>query len=247
LRFIAHARIRERVTGQKKCLGLLCHRPCLVPTWRGWLALLLVLTAVSVFVVRGAYGFLAVNDPLPGGLLVIEGWAPDYTLAEALPELKRRPYEGVFVTGGPIENGRPLLKYRTYAELGAAILEGMGMAREAIHVIPAPAAIRDRTFASAIALKEWLRASGIASKRINILGTGPHSRRTRLVYQKAFGDEVQIGVVATPEINFDPERWWASSQGFRVVINEMIGYGYARFLFSPRNEAKAPPAFAEKQ
>lgn len=235
------------MNGPKQFLGLLRYRTLLVPSWRGWLVLLVVLAASSILAIRGAYGFLAVNDPLPGGLLVVEGWSPDYTIAEAFPELERRPYQGIYVTGGPIETGSPLLQYRTYAELAAATLKGMGMPAEKIRTVPAPAAIRDRTFSSAVALREWLRANKMTARRINILGTGPHSRRTRLVYQRAFGDEAEIGVVATREINFDPDRWWASSQGFRVVINEMIAYAYARFLFSPRKESMSPlPALPAK-
>ena len=52
----------------------------MVPAWRGWL-LLFALAGVMLYVVlRATYPFLAVNDPRPGGLLVVEGWAPDYAL-----------------------------------------------------------------------------------------------------------------------------------------------------------------------
>jgi hypothetical protein len=189
-----------------------------------------------------------VDSPLPGGILVVEGWSSDYTIKEAIPEFRRRPYEGVFVTGGPLDRGSPLLQYKTYAELAAATLARMGMPQEVIRAVPAPDVIRDRTFASAVALKQWLREHGIAAKQINILGSGAHSRRTRLVYERAFGNEAAIGVVATPEMNFNPDRWWTSSEGFRTVIDEMIGYTYARLLFSPQNESQSPMAAApEKQ
>ncbi|MGB8166731.1 MAG: hypothetical protein WCF18_04520, partial [Chthoniobacteraceae bacterium] len=73
-------------------LGLLHRRECLLPTALGWVAILLLMTLAAVSAVRGAYGFLAVEDSVPGGVLVAEGWEPDYALAEALAEFRRQPY-----------------------------------------------------------------------------------------------------------------------------------------------------------
>ena len=36
--------------------------------------------------------------------------------------------------------------------------------------------------------------------------------------------------------DYDPRHWWKSSQGVRSVLDEMIAYGYARFLFSTSAE-----------
>jgi hypothetical protein len=229
------------MTGRKRFLGLLCHRPCLIPTWRGWLLMLVLAGASAALVIRGAYGFLAVNDSLPGDILVVEGWAPDYTIVEAVPEVRRNHYEAVYVTGGPIELGSPLLEYKTYADMATASLARLGMPGDLMRTVPAPAAMRDRTYASAVTLRKWLREHGITPRRINILGTGAHSRRTRLLYQKAFGSAIPVGVLPTRELDFDPNRWWASSQGFRIVLNEAIAYFYARFLFSPDAEVTGMP------
>ena len=69
--------------------------------------------------------------------------------------------------------------------------------------------------------------------RINIAGNGPHSRRTRLLYEKALGPGFQIGIFNVEERGFDPKGWWKTSQGFRTVVDETIAYAYARFFFSP--------------
>jgi hypothetical protein len=219
--------------GQKIFLALLQRKECLVPTWRGWLVLLVAVAGLSTLAIRGAHGFLAVNDPVPGGLLVVEGWANDATMAATLEEYRRNRYEGVFVTGGPVELGGELVTYKTYADLGAATLVRMGMKPEALKAAPAEAVIRDRTYASAVALKKWLRDHGVVAGKINIMGVSAHSRRTRLLYEKAFRGDAKIGIVSSTETEFDPKRWWASSQGFRVVVDEMIAYLYARLLFSP--------------
>jgi hypothetical protein len=59
------------------------------PTWRGCLALLLCALLGVVAVWRGLYGFLAVQDPVPGGVLVMEGWVGDADLALAEAEFRR--------------------------------------------------------------------------------------------------------------------------------------------------------------
>ena len=86
------------------------RRELLVPTWRGWLALLLVIGASLGFLLRHAHSFLAVSEPLPGGALVVEGWADDSVLEAAMAEFHRGPYEKLYVTGGPIEAGAPLVE-----------------------------------------------------------------------------------------------------------------------------------------
>lgn len=217
-------------------LGLFHRRECVVPTWRGWLILAGTLTVLFTIAIRGAYGFLALNDPISARFLVVEGWSPDYTIAEAIAEYRRHSYEAVLVTGGPIEIGHPLLHYKTFADLGTATLQRMGMDPALIQTVPAPAVGKDRSYASAMTVKRWLHARGTARPALNLLGHGAHCRRTRLLYEKAFRGEAEIGIIACEEKSFEPDRWWSSSQGFRSVVGEMIAYAYARLFFWPSKE-----------
>ena len=93
---------------EKKWCGLLRRRQCWLPTWRASLLLALLTSVLGFVTIRNLYSFLAVSDPRPGGLLVVEGWAPDYAFEAALQEYKRNPYEKVAVTGGFLETGAPL-------------------------------------------------------------------------------------------------------------------------------------------
>jgi hypothetical protein len=212
-------------------LGLLRRRQCIVPTWRGWLVLLLVIGVAGTIVVRGLHDFLAVNEPLPGGTLVIEGWSLDYVMEGAVAEYRKGHYARICLTGGPIEFGSPLREYKTHAESAKAMCLKLGVPGEALHAVPASPVERDRTYASALALRQWLREHRAADAKINVVGNGAHSRRTRLVYEKALG--VRVGIITIEEMNYDPKRWWASSSGFRIVLDELIAYTYARFVFSP--------------
>ena len=214
-------------------LSLVQKRTCIVPTWRGWLVLLLITVIATVVTIRGAYYFLAPNDPTPGGLLVLEGWEPDYVLKETVAELRCNHYEAVVVTGEPIDKGLPLSEYENYGVLTVTVLERMGADPAMLHVARWAPVLRDRTFISAVALRTWLREHGLAGKPINLVCCGAHSRRSRLLYERTLG--TKVGVIAVEDQSFEPERWWTSSAGFRNVTGEMIAYLYARFIFQAPN------------
>jgi hypothetical protein len=197
------------------------------------LLIALIAGALAVAVVRGAYVFLSVEDPAPGGILVAEGWAPDYVLAEVVAEFRRNHYDAIFVTGIPLEQGTPLSEYKTFAELGAAVLIRLGADPRIVHAIPSPPVTQDRTYASALALRAGIRERGLAMDKVNIFSLGAHSRRTRMLYEKAFGPSTRVGVVAVRHRDFEPDRWWRTSQGFRIITAEFIAYFYARCLFHP--------------
>jgi uncharacterized SAM-binding protein YcdF (DUF218 family) len=216
---------------RKPARGLLQRRECLLPTWRGWLVLLFAVAALVVFSIRGAYSFLAVNDPVDNGALVVEGWLPDYALQEAITEFGRGHHSRIFVTGGPLENGAPLSEYRTFAELGAATLLRLGLDTNAVQAVPAPRVRLDRTYASALALKNWLGSHGVVETNFNVISLGPHSRRSRLLFEKALGKDYKIGVIAIENQEYDAKQWWASSAGVRTMSDEIIAYLYARLSF----------------
>jgi hypothetical protein len=66
---------------------------------------------------------------------------------------------------------------------------------------------------------------------MDVVTLGAHARRSRLLFQKALGDEFQVGVIAIEDRQFDPNHWWQSSAGVRRVIDELVAYLYARTLF----------------
>jgi hypothetical protein len=219
--------MNERKPGR----GFLQRRECLLPTWRGWLVLLFAIAALVVFSIRGAYSFLTVNDPVDSSALVVEGWLPDYALQEAITEFGRGHYRRIFVTGGPLDNGAPLSEYRTFAELGAATLLRLGLNTNAVQAVPAPKVRLDRTYASAMALKSWLGSHEVADTNFNVISLGPHSRRSRLLFEKALGKGYKVGIIAIENQEYDAKQWWASSAGVRSMLDEIIAYVYARLSF----------------
>lgn len=189
---------------------------------------------------RGLPVFLAVTDRVPSAAdLVVEAWAPDFVVAAAWAEYGRGGYRRLIVTGGPMERGEALSEYRSYAELGRATLLRLGAPPEAVVAVPGPKAARDRTVASARAVRDWLVARGPMPGAICVMTPGAHARRTRLAYERVFGAGVAIGIVAVPEERYDSRTWWRSSVGVRTELSEAIGYLYAR-LFGDADGPKAP-------
>jgi hypothetical protein len=218
------------------CCGLLRRRECLVPTWRGWALLIAGGTLLAIVVLLTAYPFLAANDPQSGGALVLEGWAPDYAIEAAIAELHEHHYDKLYVTGGPLEKGAPLSEYKTYAEFTAATLLKLGLSTNEVQAVPAELVRRDRTYNSAVFLRKWLGEHGGMPAKLTVLTIGAHARRSRLMFEKALGNGVAVGVIAMPDREYDPNHWWRSSAGVRTVVAEMMAYGYARFLFHPPKE-----------
>lgn len=213
--------------------GLLQRRVCLVPTWRGWAVLLLLVFILVFGGGRRLCDFLTVNNPVHGGVLVVEGWVPPYAAKEAIEEFRRHEYLGIYVTGEPIEEGNPYIGFVNYADFTVEVMKQMGAPPASLHAVPGPFAGKDRTYSMASTLKKRLEADGISTAKINVVSVGPHSRRSRLLYESAFGPGSRVGMMAVTTRDFDPERWWTSSAGVRTVISEAIAYGYARFIFRP--------------
>ena len=193
--------------------------------------LLVIVVFLIIFVVKNIYPFLAVDSPVNSEILVVEGWLPDYALEQAMNEFNENNYSLLITTGGPLLKGYHLSEYQTEAKLAASSLKELGFDEEKIIAVPAPYIIKDRTYNSAKALKEWIANSNI--KTINLFSLGAHSRRSWILFQKAIGDSIAVGIISAENLNYEPEHWWKSSDGVRTVLGEMIAYIYARFFFHP--------------
>ncbi len=203
-------------------------------TGRGWLLFgLLVLASCFVFV-RGVRPFLAPTQRTETKFLVMEGWIPEYAVRKAVTEFQTGGYEKVFVTGGPvIGTGGYINDFQTSASVGAELLLKYGVEPSRVVMTPSHVAGRDRTYSSAVALRDWLQANGNPVKNFNVLTEDVHARRTWLLFQKAFGDEAQIGIVAVADPDYEPAHWWRYSEGVRQILGESIAYLYAKLIFRP--------------
>ena len=200
-------------------------------TWRARLLLLALLFAVVTPLVRGLGNFLAVSEPVQGRYLVVEGWMPAFAYQYAREVYGRGHYQRVISAGAipdfALSNGRP----REFAAVGS--LEAAGIPRSVIVEALGAPVHQDRTYHSAINVRRWLASQGITSASVDVVTLGPHARRSRLLFEKALGTGVRVGVLAAPDPRVDLAHWWRTSEGVRSVLGETIAYVYARLFFDP--------------
>jgi hypothetical protein len=197
--------------------------------------LLIVAMALGVVLMLKEFlhPFLATADPVPAEVLVVEGWSPPYAMKQAAAEFWLAGYKRILVTRpvfDPLDadSNNPLS-----ADYMVRVLIKFGAPQGRVETVSFSAVNKDRTFHSALAVKQWLRQNGLSVAALDVATMGTHARRSRLLYQRAFGNDVKIGVIPLQNVEYDPARWWAYSEGVREVVGEGIAYVYARFLFRP--------------
>lgn len=117
----------------------------------------------------------------------------------------------IIVSGGPV-----------YQETAVADL----MFRHAVGLgVPAACIIKEaqaqNTQENALFVKELMDAYGF--KSAIVVSSPYHMRRVRLVFERVFtGEGTRLIYSAAPSESFDPNRWWETAQGKRLVISELV-------------------------
>lgn len=199
-----------------------------------WLVIIfLIIISVYIYFI-GIYSFLAQNDPVDAEIMVVEGFIPDYALKESMEIFNSGNYQLMIITGKVRIKGSQLDQYENDGMYSAATLIKSGFDRDKIIVVSLDKDIRkDRTYTSAMTVKDWIIKNRPETQAFDLVTIGCHARRSRMLFNKAFNDDVKVGVVAIKNQLYDPERWWKSSSGFREVTEETITWLYALLFFSP--------------
>lgn len=190
--------------------------------------------ALALYAAWHIYPFLAPNEPQKGArVLVVEGWLTPKELDQAAAVFKAGPYKSIITTGGPIEDWREYRGSASYAERAARYLRLHGLQAAAITAVPAPASAQDRTFLSAVMVREWAAKNGKALTSFDVFSAGTHARRSHMLYRLAFGSDAKVGVLSAHPDEYDEYRWWRTSAGAKAVMGEMIGILWTSCCFSP--------------
>jgi len=189
---------------------------------------------LGALLVFGAYPFLAITRRAQTDWLIVEGWVHPHAIKAAVEEFRAGHYRQALSTGGPVEGTGPYRNdYNTSAHVGYTRLLQEGLATNQANYVVCKVRDRDRTYSSALALREWFAARGQQPESINVLTETVHSRRSRLLFQKAFGPSVQVGVISVLPDDYPPGHWWKYSAGVKDVFSEGIAYLYVRLFFWP--------------
>ncbi|OVE73415.1 hypothetical protein BVX93_01720 [bacterium B13(2017)] len=194
-----------------------------------YIILVSIFLSLSLIVFFNIHDFLSVNKPIKADVMIVDRCFPVDKLKIINEDFIKCNYQIIITTGKPVKNKH----YKTHAEHVRNELIKLGLDEEHIKDIPTALVEKDRTYTSAVKIKDWMDNSNIASKTINIYSYGVHSRRSLYLYQKAFGSNYNIGIISLENDRYNLKRWWKSSIGVRTIIDETIAFLYAVFLFRP--------------
>jgi len=212
-------------------ITLFKRKNLLVPSLLGWLLILGLLAALFLLLFKNIYGFLAYEKPAASRVLVVEGWLPDNGLQEAIAHYKSNNYDYMILTGVPISQWTYSSPYSNMADASARSMKEMHFT-DSIYTVHIPSTIlRDRTYATAIALDLKWKSFGIQSDNFDLFTMGAHARRSALMFENVFGKRLK-GVILSTDPTFEAEKWYKSSRGFRIVVSELISWFYAKLFFS---------------
>ena len=197
-------------------------------SWPGRILIVVAALTLGVIGVRCIYPFLAVNHPTRGQVLIVEGWIPTRSVKQAATEFQQGHYQHLLIVRATYD-----VEDRSYGDYVSDLLLKDGVPKESLDTLFCPVSRKDRTYHSALDARRWLAEKNIAVKSVDVATLAPHARRSRLLYEKAFGPEVPVGVIALEDPAYDHAHWWRFSEGVREMIGESIAYTYARFLFHP--------------
>ncbi len=205
----------------------------MLPTLPGLLLLLALGSLGAILIVRGWAGFLSQNRPVGHGVLVVEGWVSGDSLNVAAKLARSGVYDAVVVSGGPVEDVLRDCGFMTYAERAAFGLKKFGLGTARLIVASAPASAQDRTYRSSVSVRQALEKEKLKVVALDVFSSGPHARRTRNLYQLAFGDNVDVGVISAAPADYDMTYWWITSAGVKEVLAETVAYLWTQCCFYP--------------
>jgi len=200
---------------------------------------------MSVVLIIGAMslpGFLAVTDPVREGVLVVEAWIPERTLADSANVFNSGHYRYLVIVGSTTQRNGESKRATTDADLAASRLENLGLDTKKLVAISVPDKSFGRTLGRAMAVRRWLDSSGTSACCVDIFTAGVHARKSRILFRHALGDRYRVGIIAGPEVRYDPRFWLVSKRGVWIVLRNLAGYLYSKLWILFKGNTEMYPA-----
>jgi uncharacterized SAM-binding protein YcdF (DUF218 family) len=189
--------------------------------------LLLFLWVVRAPLLRAAGQFWIIDDtPQPSDAIIILSddnyWGDRATRAAELF------HDGW--SSRVVASGRFLRSYASMAEI---------MDKDLLaHGVPEQNIVRfthrsDSTFEEALALRGLIAQRGW--RKVIIVTSNYHTRRTRYICQRVFSEGVDLRVISARDKDFEPEFWWTGRIGRKIFLHESLGMLWAMWEVNHRS------------
>jgi len=146
---------------------------------------------------------------------------------------RKNGYKHFIITGQPITQWQDFMKFKNTAEGASAVLRSLGFSDSIFMAVIPKSVFIDRTYNTAVATRIIFERHPHWKHSFNIYSVGVHARRSRLMFERAFGSDFRVGIISVVDPTFDPRHWWRSSKGFRNVSNEFAAFSYVWTFFHP--------------
>jgi hypothetical protein len=188
-----------------------------------------VLAGLVLFVIF-VHPFLAINRPVTADTLIVEGWLPDYAVAQAAAEFQTGHYRKIFVSGIYFEKNEPRFAEGSDTAFIVHTLLAHGVSATAVEACPVASPSFNRTSHMAREVRDKMKSLNYTPQGANVVTLGPHARQTLLAYERLLGKLTPVGVISYPKNDYVPTRWWASSAGIAKTTKDFAGWLKEVFL-----------------
>jgi len=117
-----------------------------------------------------------------------------------------------------VASGRPIRSYISIPDLMRRDLEQRGVPDSAILSYPRPV---ENTREEAEALRKLAMERGW--RHALIVTSSYHTRRTRFIFNRVWPKDYEFRVIAAHDSDFDPDSWWRTREGLKLVFHETVG------------------------
>ncbi|HOI33377.1 MAG TPA: hypothetical protein PLC47_11455, partial [Bacteroidales bacterium] len=125
---------------------------------------------------KATYPFLSQAKSGKSKILIVEGWLPDNGLREAMAYYYKNEYKALIITGIPITQWSYSSPFSNMADASAGSLREMQF-NDTIYTVHIPNSIlRDRTYATAIALQMKWDDFNLGEENFDLFTMGAHAR-----------------------------------------------------------------------
>jgi uncharacterized SAM-binding protein YcdF (DUF218 family) len=193
----------------------------------GVLFLIALLAGIYIFrvpLLRAAGNFWVVDDgAAPADAILILGDDNfDGDRASRAAELYRAHWAPRVVA-----SGRFLRPYASIAELERRDLTERGVPGDAVVLFAHHA---NNTREEAVALRRLAVERGW--RHVLVVTSNFHTRRTRFIFRRIWPADSEFRVISARDISFEPDSWWHSRLGIKLLFMEAVGICVAAWELS---------------
>ncbi len=117
-----------------------------------------------------------------------------------------------------VASGRPLRPYLSIPDLMRRDLEQRGVPDSAIVPYPRPVG---NTREEAEALRKLAIERGW--RHVLVVTSNYHTRRTHFIFNRVWPKDFDFRVISAHDTDFDPDSWWRTREGLKLVFHETLG------------------------